>query len=229
MDTYLDLQTEVAARLQVADNSTLFTPDRIRTIVLNAYKLAGNSFLWAETQLAMEASTQANVNYYDYPDQFLTNSIEILKINGKTYDKKAWQDFDQYRSDYPNDTTAKLYADHKRQWHVFPTPTSNGDWDVEIHGHIEVTTLLTSNDKTIFSDGNEGGNEAVVKIAVGTATNDENMVNQGIGILANIYSLQKNRQQFAQRLNRPQFSVPDFFRPKFAPSGNFNYRTISNG
>src|ERR1035437_1323814 len=96
-----DIETELQARLMIANNSVQFSTARITKLVQDANLWAGTLYFWPPLMRARIFSSKPNTqslnyDYYDYPVDFLQNSVSRLYIGGKKYDKKAYPDFLDY-------------------------------------------------------------------------------------------------------------------------------------
>lgn len=202
MQTYTEMLAELGSRLMVADNSTLYTATRLGNLIQNAHFRATGYKDWPELVRAKVTTTTTDT-YYDYPEEFRTDSISRVVINEKIYEKKNYEDFLNYKdenSDSLNAYTAGLTMD--------------------VYGCIQPEQLSQSITTTIFSKSDETGNEAIVKMALHDAlikTNSNLAIqeeNEAKTILENIWKRIANRQQSERRLNRPMFNVPDFLGSK---------------
>lgn len=220
------------SRLSVTSSSTFYTLTRVKSAINDAYIWAGGLFLWPATRKAKTTSTQEDQYYYDYPVGFKTDSVFRIDIDGQEYDPKSFEDFLDYRRDNPT-STKRIFASYGKQYFIFPTPTADGSNNLDVWGHEAVTTLSADGDKTIFSDSEPEGNEAIVKqaLAVLQAKGKDKKLGQvedaeAKQILAAIYSKQLAQQQKYQRLDHPKFEVPNYFSGAIVQSiGRFNVET----
>ena len=233
MDTRQDLETELQARLMVANNSTLVSASRITKLIQDANEWGGTLFYWPQLFRSRYFSTKPsaqsaspilplNYDYYDYPTDFLTGSISRLYIAGKRYDKKAYQDFLDYvdnptDSGNPPDKTKRYFAEFGRQFFVWPGVTVAGTNDGLIWGNINPPALVNPTDKTIFSLWNTSGNEAIIKkgLSVEMERLDSGFAGEqkqeAIQLLQLIWGKVVMENQKNQRLNHPFFTTPDYF------------------
>lgn len=230
MQTFEQLKAELVSRLQVASNSTLYPDSRIEDLIQDAYMWATGIYPFAELTRARTA-TQGGTNYYfDYPQDFRTDSIDEIYVDGVPYDRKAFKDFREYRRNNPSTTEEKIFADYGRQYFIFPTPILGAK--IDTYGQIQAPQLTNPTDTTIFSLSDQQGNEVIVKKALSVAIkrNDVNLAvseeKDALGLLTKIFANQKARQQTEQKLDQPYFAVPDFFGANIGNSiGNFREDT----
>ena len=126
MDTLANIRTAVQDDLTVGEESTLFSPSVIDRAINRAYRKVGGLFPWPELQDAKKTVTQVNQEYYDYPQNWRSNSIWKLSITNSDAEEERYGEdpdgsplsFDDYlnwKEDYP-DSTDKKWAN---QWRRF--------------------------------------------------------------------------------------------------------------
>jgi len=243
-----DIETEVIARCMVASNSTQFPATRITEVVKQANIYCGTLFFWPSLfrsrYFSSKPSSQSatpilplNYDYYDYPSDFLTGSVSRLYFNGKSYKKVAFQDFldyvDNTKEGHPApDQNKRYFAEHGRQFFVWPGVTVAGTNDGLVWGNVQPPDLTNPTDKTIFSLWDDSGNEAIVKKAVSVLMErlDVGFANEqkteAIQLLTLIWGKVVTENQKNQRLDHARFAVVDFFGTQ---SGISNIGNFSNG
>lgn len=234
------MRTRLQRRLISEGGSTLYTESILNDLIDDAHIWATQFFPWKELRLAMETSTENGVYWYDYPDEYVTDSVTFLEVDHggntgvKEYSKKNFEDFVRWRRENPNDTNVRIFADNERKWYIHPIPTIDGDYNVTLHGQRQADALSGDSSTTIFTLGSKDGNEAIVKKAfsLGILRIDKKLSKDeekdAIGLLSRIFKRQADNQQLNQRLDHPKFDVPDMFRSpgKYTPTGDFNYANI---
>jgi hypothetical protein len=221
MDTLADLIQAVQDDLTVGDESTLYPPSLITRAINRAYRKCASVFDWPVLQDALKTTTQANVDYYDYPSNWRSNSIWKLRVNYERYGEEpdgsplSFDDYLNWKEDYP-DSTDKKWANQQRRYFISPAPTVAG-LIICIWGKKVITTLVNDSDETIFSGHMQEGNEAVVLEAVAILKSKGEQEKQGEfrSIEAkNMLVVAWNeigRSKGKYEKNMPMFNVPDFF------------------
>lgn len=240
MITRADIETELLARLMVANNSTLVSSTRATTLVKDASLWAGMLFFWPSLYRSRTFSSKPNTqslayDYYDYPTDMLDGTISRLYINGEKYEKKAFQDFLDYvdnalQNSMPPDPTKRYFAEFARQFFVYPTVSVAGSSDGIIWGNIQPAALTNPTDRTIFSLWDDSGNEAILKKALSVEMErlDSGFAmeqkQEAVQLLTLIWKKVVTENQKNQRLNHPFFQVFDMFGQASGLStiGNFN-------
>jgi len=199
MDLHTEMDAELASRLMVASNSTLFTAARITALVNQATLIAESFHEWPETVRAKITSTVAGQDYYDYPEEFRTDTAIRVEIGGVEYNKKNFEDFMDFKIKYATSLNT----------------VAVGTNNLDIWGCIQPELLTT----TIFSYHASIGNEAIVKLALSVAMakiNKDLSIKEEFEakmILENLWKPIARKQAREQRLDHPMFNVPDFFGP----------------
>ena len=197
MDTHAEMETELQSRLLVASNSTLFTADRLTKLINDATLLAETYKDWPETVRAKTTSTVADEEYYDYPQEFRTDTVIRVEIDGIEYSKKNFED----------------YLDYKLKYADYLNTVATGTANMDVWGCIQPELSTT----TIFSYHASRGNDAIVKLALSIALA---RINKNLAmreeveakvILEEIWRPIARKQARKQRLDHPMFNVPDFF------------------
>lgn len=240
MQTVSDMTSEIQARLMIANNSTQFSSARILKTVQDAYLWAGTLFFWPSLYrsriFSSKPNTQSlNYDYYDYPTDFLDNSVSRLYIGGKRYDKKGFQGFLDYvdssiDGNISPDPNKRFFAEFGRQFFVWPAVTVAGTSDGIVWGNIQPLMISNPTDTTIFSNWNDSGNEAIIKKAMsvlmervdsGFASEQKS---EAVQLLQLIWTKIMQEKQRDQQLNHPMFQTVDMFGAQNGIStiGNFN-------
>ncbi len=237
MDTFLDLQTTVQNDMTITGSSNLYSPDKVKSAVNRAYRRIGALYLWPGTEDAVTTGTDANIEYYDDPENWCPDSIWKLKVDGTDYgDPMNFADFlYEKENNFPSGKT-KAWATNWDRFHIYPTPTANGMNNIEIHGQKVVNELVLDDDETIFSHRMPDVNDAIAKEAVailvaapGQELKDGQLISAEAKILATIAWNKIRGRQAKYRKTRPGFVVPDYYArgasgsrsSRREPSGNF--------
>ena len=231
MDTRSEMETELVAQLQVAANSSRYPSTRITTLIQNAYKWATNLFIWTDLVKAKTTDTGASQEYYDYPEEFRSNTIVRLEIDGDPYERKNFEDFLDYKENNST-TTKKMFANYGRLFFVNPIPSAIGTDNICAWGAIQADALSSAASETIFTDNNPEGNEAVVQRALGVALKridkDQSLleIQEAVATLAKLHSDEIKATQRDKRLDHPSMNVPNMYG-NYASNpnpGRFNYQ-----
>lgn len=229
MTTRSDLETELIARLQVASNSTLYPAARITTITQNSYIWATQLVVWHDLVRSRATTTTALQEYYDYPENFRSESIIRLTISDEEYKRKNFEDYLAFKKNNPN-STKKMFASFGRQFFIHPTPTASA-LPITAWGAIQADPLSAADSVSIFSYSKEEANEAVIKkgLSIALIRSDPQLAKseetEAIAILMKLSTDENKNTQRNQRLQHPMLSVPDYLGMGGGSTtyGGFNY------
>ncbi len=222
MDTLAQIRQAVQDDLNVGEESPLYNPILIDRAINRAYRKAGALFPWPELQDAKKTSTQANQEYYDYPQTWRSHSVWKLEVDGVRYGESpdgsplSFDDYLNFKEDYP-DSTDKKWANQWRRYFIWPIPTALGSNNISVWGIMNVETLDEDTDTTIFSYNAPECNEAIELEAVAILKAKGELEKAGEfrsleakQILAGYWSKVKKELSKDEK-NQPFFDVPNFF------------------
>lgn len=229
MRTRGDIKTKLQALVMGIGTSTYFTPTRLETAIDDNYLLVASARQWGDIKKGFVTSTQANEEYYDYPDNCQTESVFRISVDGDSDYVKT--DFEDYLNEKENNPTStkKMFSEFGRQIFIYPTPTTTGTANLILWGTIQAAPLTSDGDTTMFTDFADVLNEAILQYAYSELIQnfDQNKSMNAIAkadkIINQEYKKIADRLQ-RKLLNRTQFEVPDFFS---SDSGNIGDFTIN--
>lgn len=217
MNTFLELQTATYDSLNQDSSSPLFSLTKIKSAINRAYLKIGGMYLWAKLRDAQKTSTQSGVDYYDYPDNWVPDSMRKLEVDGVDYGEPL--NLKDYQYEIENDRPLaldRMWASDGTVFFVYPTPTATGNNNISIYGYKTVETLSADGDITIFSYNSPQLNLAIVSEAVAILRNPaEDMrgsqlfsaeAKEIVGFAIQQAKLQKNKYN----KTIPAMQVPDY-------------------
>jgi hypothetical protein len=216
METFADLKSELQKRLMSSSSSSSFSDTRLGELINSAYRWAASLFPWDDLKRAKETVTVANQEYYDYPEEFQTNSVFRLTVDGEAYKKISFPTYLEYK-DNNESSTDKLFSEYGRQLFIYPTPTQAG-LSIVIWGIIQPAKLISGSDKTFFYNFDISANEAIVNKALSTAllsidpSKSAQLKQEAFEILSIIWNDMKQRDSYSQPQDKAFFEVNDFYK-----------------
>jgi len=229
--TFLEAQKELCRRLNISfediNNNPLFSLEDIKAWINLAVKRAWDYARWIFSEEAVYTQTSSE-EYYDYPENFVSDSIRILKVeqdDGKMaiYEKITFDDYQKYREEYP-DGKDKVFSDYQRFYFINPNTFSGAGKRIEIWGKKRAPKLVNDDDLLPFSpdskDEENSGNEAIVKLAYSIALGSEKKKDktravieekEAYAMLDVIATRELGEQAQYKTKNREFFEIPRFF------------------
>lgn len=227
--TYRESQEILSSKLNIdfsdIANNPVFSLAELRIWINLATQRAWDFARWIFSEEAVFTRTTAS-EYYDYPVNFISDSIHILKIGEanklKTCKKIRFEDYQKYRENYPNGKDL-IFSDFKRFYFINPNIFSINE-NIEVWGKRRARKLVADNDLLPFSpdtDNEENsGNEAIVKLAYAMALSSDKKKDkrraqveekEAYAILSIIANREQEEQVQYQVKDTPFLNVPRFF------------------
>lgn len=175
-----DIIKDFLARMNQSSTSAFYTDDILTNWCSNANQWAAARYKWPMTEgrySTTSASLGTNEDGFTtltYPEGFRADSIRLLTIGGKRFDKKIFIKFQGFLQDNPADTS-DIYSDFFRTIVINPN-AKDLSGTVVAWGQVNIPPLATDTvgsvtgtigpdptALTIFSGTEEDGNEAIVQ------------------------------------------------------------------
>lgn len=167
--TNLEIKTAIRDDLSIASTGDLFYEDAyIQRVANRAVKWVAGLHLWQQTQLAYKYTTVAddiNDEYINYPENFQTDSIWKLIVDGENFTRTLFSEYLRYQEEEDANATDKIYSDHARQIFMNPAPASAG-LVISIFGH-QIPETMSADAATHPFSGEATLEEAIVQYALG--------------------------------------------------------------
>lgn len=218
---FSELKNELRNRLSIAIGNTFWTDAMLADWLNQANRWACNYKKWPFTEEAVYTASRANALYYDYPSNFKSDSISRLEIENaegkmEEYKKIAYQDFMKYITNNPEGKD-KIFSDYKRFYFINPKVPVDGR-EITLWGQERPEKLVADTDKTPFAEGEEAGEEAIIKRALMIALQKAKKYSEASvereeskEILEQIYMRILEEQVTYQRKDCPFFNVSRLF------------------
>lgn len=172
---FQEMQNELQARLSISSVNTFWTADMIKSWLNQANRWACMYKKWPFTEGVKYIESIANQEYYSYPSEensvtetsFRTDTISRLEVDDESYDKVRYNAFKKI----VEEDTAKekrVFTDYKRFYFIHPIIETSGKI-ITIWGQEKPKKLVDYSDITPFAEGEEMGEEAIIKKALSIA------------------------------------------------------------
>lgn len=165
LNTLDDIRTEFLVRLHGNTAYSWFTDTILNDWTNQAHRFAASYKKWAFTEGRVETTYAADSNDRGtvYPEGWKTDSIRILQVGGKRFQKINFYDYLAYREDYTSGAD-KVYSDHGRLYFINPNADASGTttlWGQFLPAQLDTTN---ANATTVFSGAEEEGNYAIIEL-----------------------------------------------------------------
>ena len=180
----------------------------------DAYRWATSYKKWPFTE--GRASTTYAQEENTYPEGWKTDSLRFLTVDGERYQKLNFEDYRIFR-DEQSDATDKVFSDFGRVYYINPNVASG---TTVLYGQYTpaaiVETIVDTGIATVFSDGEEEANEAIVEEMLRYAMDREKKPNEAelhhkraVEILERLWKNHADEQFAYQNKNRGMFERID--------------------
>lgn len=150
METLGDIRQALEDDLSVETTDVFYTQALLNRYINRAYKAIANLYPWQETQRALKRDTIANQEYVTYPDNLKTDSVNYITVDGEEHKLISFRDYQRFKEEHPN-STKKLASDYRRKLFIHPTPTTNGNGNINVWGNEVPDELSGDSAQHIFA------------------------------------------------------------------------------
>lgn len=190
---------------------------------------------WPFSQGAKTATTIANTDYYDYPQDFVAGTGYLLKVAGLEYKKLSFEDYQHFfQSDQNPTATDKFWTEYKNFIFINKNAYNGGVDSFDLFGKLIAPTLVNATDLLPFSPSTDteqySGNEAVVQLAFSEALMSDKKKDperaklerdEAYATLDLLWKPFADSKSTLQSNNRPFFDTPDYFGSRFTAGNQF--------
>lgn len=162
LNTIGDIQDEILVRLEAGTaTSGLYTDTILNDWINQSHRWASGYRKWPFTEGKVSTTLSLDgQDAQDYPEGWKADSIRIVQIGGKRYQKLNYEDWLIFREDRASDDE-KVYSDFARRLFVNPNGASG---TLAVFGQYTPAPIDVT-DKgaiTVFSNNEDEGNEAML-------------------------------------------------------------------
>lgn len=137
-----EMQQELENRLSISSSNTFWTSSQLVSWLNQAMIYCCGYKKWPFTEdIDISLTTIASKEDYNYPLKFKSDSIRILTIDGKMYEKIRYDDYLRYKEDDPTGTD-RVFSDYKRVIYINPDAFSAGK-TITIYGQVTPISLTS--------------------------------------------------------------------------------------
>jgi hypothetical protein len=218
-------------------NNGLFSDADLSSYIQEGLIRAWDYKPWPFSQAVKTATTIANTDYYDYPQDVMNGSIYLLRAGNKEYKKLLIEDYLRWFAVNPADSS-RYWAETQTYIFINKNAYSQGVDTFDLYGKAIAPNLTNPTDLLPFSpiSDNEqySGNEAIIQLAYSEALDSEKKKNpqaaeverkkayQSLDLLWKPFADTKaNSQPQRSLFNVPNY-FPDYPNSRQSPIGNFN-------
>jgi hypothetical protein len=160
LSTFADIQTDVVRKLGISTTNAYYTDAILNAWIQQAHRWATSYKKWPFTE-GRVSTTYTGSEEYQF-EGYKADTIRIITIGGQRYQKINWDDYLIMKETQPN-ASDRVFSDYGRL--VVVNSGAGGSGTLTAYGQytpadIDVTDHTAP---TVFSYGDEEGNEAIVE------------------------------------------------------------------
>lgn len=148
--TFQDFYTAIYDDLSVTTSDVFYTLVYVKRKINQRMKFVAGYFNWPQTEDAVNRDSEANQEWYNYPENMKQDTIRKLMFNGEFYDKVAYPDYLKYQQDYGAGATDKIFTDFQNKYFINPKPTADISAGISLWGQVIPADMVNTTDQTPF-------------------------------------------------------------------------------
>jgi len=176
LKSFSEIQTDVIVKLGVSTTSAFYTEDIINDWIQQAERWATSYKKWPMTE-GRVSTTYTSANEEWNFEGIKADAIRILQVGGKRFEKINFEDYQIYKEEETSGTD-KIFSDFGRSIFINTLTDASGTltaWTQYAPIPIDVTDDTA---ETVFSNGDQEGNEAIVEEVLAYANIREKKENE---------------------------------------------------
>jgi hypothetical protein len=151
--TFKDLQDAVYNDLSTTSSDTFFTATLVKSYINRQIKRVAGLYPWPHTKIAEIRDSVANQEWYNYPEDWVQDSIYRLTYNDLKYNPTDFDDFEDLKIE--KDKCENRFANFENKYFLDPIPSAAIVGGISIWGHKLPATLSADADVNPFSEDPE--------------------------------------------------------------------------
>lgn len=193
-------QTLVRLGTSTTVSNSAYTDAIMNNWAESAHRWASEYHLWPFVERPDSTQTWSSATeIYAYPSDFKTDTITFLQLGGKRHQKLNFEDYLTYREDFSTGQE-RVWADFGRNYYVNPNTDSSGT--IQVWGiYTPAAWDFTDNTaKTVFSDADVSGNEAMVLEMLSYAKTREGKLSRGRQSIGEGQSFHQQAEEILEKI-----------------------------
>lgn len=168
-----DIRDQVVVRLGISTTAAAsagYTDAILNNWVNSAYKWAVGYHTWPFTE-GRVSTTYSTTEEWSF-EGYKADSFRLVQVGGKRLQKLNFEDYQMFREE-ESSSNDRVFSDFGRLVFINPNIDASGTltaWGQFVPKDIDVTDLT---EKTVFTDGDEDANEAIVEETLSYANTRE--------------------------------------------------------
>ena len=159
-------QTEIIDAVLVKNNITTSATGKFTDQIMRGWLDLAHKWATARHKTPLTegriSTTFTGLEEVPYPEGWKSDSIRYMEIGGIRFDKTLFQDYKDYRQNYPSGAD-EIFTDFART--IFVNTGAAASGSLVAYGQYTPTTIDGTDEDalTVFSDADQEGNEAIIE------------------------------------------------------------------
>lgn len=152
--TFKEIQDAVYDDLSaLSTNASFFTLALVKRYINRQVRRVGGLYPWPHTKTAEIRDSEINQEWYDYPQDWVQDSIYRLEFNNQKHDPTDFDDFEDYKKE--TNSNEYRFANFENKYFINPVPTSAIVGGISIWGHKLPANMVGDSDLNPFTEDPE--------------------------------------------------------------------------
>ena len=176
-----DIKNEVLVRLGTSTTMAFYTYTILTDWFTLAHKWATSYKKWPYTEGKESTTFASSSEEYAYPEGWRPDSIRLLQVGGKRLQKTNFEDYQIFREENSS-SQDRVFSDYRDRYFINPNIDVGGT--ITVWGQYQPYWDKTDEDfKTIFTNVDEDGNEAIIQRMLSFAMEKEKKAQESLNFL----------------------------------------------
>ncbi len=151
--TFKEKQDAILNDFSATSIDAFFTPTIIKSYINRQERRVAGLYPWPHTKTAEMRDSEANQEWYNYPEDWVQDSIYRIEFNNLKYHPTDFDDYQDFKID--KDTYENRYANFENKFFLDPKPTAAISNGISLWGHKLPANMVNDADIGPFSEDPE--------------------------------------------------------------------------
>lgn len=151
--TFKEKQDAILNDFSATSTDSFITLTIVKSYINRQERRIAGLYPWPHTKTAEVRDSEVNQEYYNYPEDWVQDSIYRLEFNNEKHDPTDFDDYEQYKKE--NNASEKRFANFENKYFINPTPSSAIVGGISIWGHKLPANMVNDADLSPFAEDPE--------------------------------------------------------------------------
>ena len=151
--TFKEAQDAILDDFSATSSDTFFTTAIIKRYLNRQMRRISGLYPWPHTKTAETRDSEINQEWYNYPEDWVQDSIYLVEYNGNKYDPADFADYEKMKTD--QDTSENIFANFENKYFLYPKPVIAVVNGISLWGHKLPAALVADADNSPYTEDPE--------------------------------------------------------------------------